>query len=219
MLSIVARSLAAVSFGRCTVSRYYVFAQPIEKLVPKAAGNRSSRLQFRLIDPREPLAARLPRPPDEVAERFAEGSECFAAVAGNDLVGFIWLHYGSYLDREVRTRFVLPATASWDFDVFVAPAHRGGMTFFRLWEAAARHLAARGVRWSLSRVWSHNDDSLSSHARLGAYPIASVWCISAGKVWIRFADRAPRFLFSAGRAATVDLAGPDAACAYTRFAA
>ena len=103
--------------------------------------------------------------------------------------------------------------------LFVAPAHRGGMTFFRMWEAAAGHLAARGVRWSLSRVWSHNDDSLSSHARLGAYAIASVVCVSAGKFRIALADCAPRLHFSASHTAQVELGEPVAARSYVRFAA
>src|SRR5690606_27821891 len=58
--------------------------------------------------------------------------------------------------------------AAWDFDIYVAPEHRMGRTFARLWEGANSYLRARGVEWSMSRISAYNAGSFKSHARLGA---------------------------------------------------
>jgi hypothetical protein len=106
---------------------------------------------------------------------------------------------GPYLEDEVRCRFVpLPeGRAAWDFDVYVDPQQRHGTVFLRLWDEANRFLAARGVRWSLSRISAFNSGSIRSHGRMGAKRIGAVTFLSLGRWQLAVASLAPRFHVSA----------------------
>ncbi|HEY8351300.1 MAG TPA: hypothetical protein VIK87_02045, partial [Sphingomonadales bacterium] len=80
---------------------------------------------------------------------------------------------------------------AWDFDVYVAPEHRMGRTFARLWAAANEYLRARGVRWSLSRISGYNPASFNSHKRLGARVIGRASFLRIGNWQLMWSNRAP----------------------------
>jgi hypothetical protein len=192
IFELAGRALAACTFGRCTLRRYYVMAQPTGARPPVRAG-RGASIVVRHVSLADDVTSRFPRPRAEVEERFASGSECLVAESGGELLGFMWLHFGAFLDPEVRVTFTpLPAAeTSWDYDLYVAPASRTGFAFFRLWETADKYLVSRGVRWTVSRVWASNDESIRAHRRLGAFAIASASQLRIGGTTFTFADTSP----------------------------
>lgn len=215
------RVLRRVSAGHCDVTRFYVFSQPLRpNALPQR--RRANALTVRAIGADDPLLGRFPRPRHEIAQRFETGSQCFVVEAGGDILGFMWVHQGIFFDTEVGVYFqTQPANETcWDFDVFVQPAQRGGLAFFRLWEGACGNLSRKGVRWSMSRVFAHNEDSIRSHARLGAYAVASAIQLRLGGYMVTLADCAPRFRLSRGRESAPELvvsAVNDAPRKYARF--
>jgi hypothetical protein len=130
--------------------------------------------------------------------RFSQGAVCLAALNGGDCIGFLWISFGPYLEDEVRCRYIpLPqGEAAWDFDVYVYPEHRNSLVFLRLWDEANRYLAARGVRWSLSRISAFNPGSMASHARMGTRRIGSAVFLSIGPLQVSMATVTPRFFLS-----------------------
>lgn len=189
-VEIGARALAAVTFQRVQVRRYYVTAQPLRAAAGRARG---ASISVREALAGDAIVGALPRPAAEIAARFAAGSHCLVAESDGRLIGFLWLHFGDYLDPEDGVLFS-PAPAAetvWDFDLWVAPEHRAGFAFHRLWEFASTWLAARGVRWSVSRVWASNDASIRAHRRLGAYAVASAVHLACGGLSMTLTARAP----------------------------
>jgi hypothetical protein len=218
LLECVGRVLRAASGGRLGVQRYYLFSQPMEKL-PRP-GRRGAAIDVRSLAANDPLLATLPRPPEETAARLTGGATCIVAQEGGALAGFLWLQAGDATDAESGVRFApAPADATvWDFDVYIDPRHRGGLAFYRLWSQTGELLRARGVRHSVSLVWAHNDDSIRSHQRLGAFPIASGVQLSFGRRRLQIADRAPRLrLLSAQRVAPRYVVEASARRTYARF--
>jgi hypothetical protein len=193
-LHVCARVLSGVSGDRVRLYKYYLVAQPVAT-TPWLAPHRGRSVQVRPIAEGDPVVERFPRPAWAAPYRFRQGAVCLGAFRGDAMIGFLWLTLGSYLEDEVRCRFVpLPeGKASWDFDVYVEPEQRHGIVFLRLWDEANRFLAARGVRWSLSRISAFNSGSMHSHARMGAKPIGAVTFLSLGRWQIAAASVEPRF--------------------------
>jgi hypothetical protein len=192
-----ARVLAGVSGNRVRIYKYYLVAQPVAK-APWLAPHRGRGVQVRSVAQGDPVIERFPRPAWAAPYRYRQGAVCLAAFKGEALLGFLWLTLGPYLEDEVRCRFVpLPeGGASWDFDVYVEPEQRHGIVFLKLWDEANRFLAARGVRWSLSRISAFNSGSIHSHARMGAKPIGAVTFVSVGGWQIAASSVAPHFHMS-----------------------
>ena len=113
-------------------------------------------------------------------------------------MGFLWLLLGSYQEDEVRARYVpLPTgRAAWDFDVYVAPESRLGLTFPRLWDGANGVLRENDMLWSCSRISPFNVGSLAAHARLGTLSLGSAIFLCAGRWQITFASIPPYFHLS-----------------------
>jgi hypothetical protein len=174
----------------------------------------------RPLAPNDPLLAALPRPLAETTGRLSSGAACIVALEDGALAGFLWLQTGCAMDAESGVRFApAPADATvWDFDVYIDPQHRGGLAFYRLWSQTGELLRARRVGHSVSLVWSHNDDSIRSHQRLGAFPIASGVQVSFGSSRLQIGDRAPRLRWlSAGSEAPRYVVDASARRAYARF--
>jgi hypothetical protein len=218
LIECIARALRALTRGRMSVQRYYVFSQPVAKL-PRP-GRRGAAIEVRPLAANDPLLARLPRPLEETSARLTGGAACVVALEGGALAGFLWLQTGCATDAESGVRFApAPAEATvWDFDVYIDPQHRGGLAFYRLWSQTGELLRARGVGHSVSLVWSHNDDSIRSHQRLGAFPVASGVQVSIGRRRLQIGDRPPRWRWlSAGREAPRYVVDASARRAYARF--
>jgi hypothetical protein len=168
LLFIAGQMLQRLSGGRVRIVKYYLFAQPIgapgtKPLRPDAA------TQLIDVPASHPLVPGFPRPAPIIAQRYARGGHCTAAMVRDEFAGFIWIQRGRYEEDEVRCTYVLeaPAVSVWDYDVYVEPKYRIGRTMARLWAHVDAALAAEGVRWSFSRISAFNAVSLASHARLG----------------------------------------------------
>jgi L-amino acid N-acyltransferase YncA len=168
-LHLLSRLLARLSGGSVRLVRYYIVAQP----VPAAAAGqpqRGGRVLIRCADAFDAVIGAAPRPQQVLERRFRDGATCIVAEREGELAGFIWLMRRQYMEDEVRCLYVLEpaARAAWDFDVYVAPAHRATRLFSRLWAAAHAWLHAQGYRWTFSRISAFNEESLAAHRRLGA---------------------------------------------------
>ena len=191
------RFLTAVSKGRLRLYRYYLTAQPIAD-APLLSGGRGKKIEIRLVNKEDPVSQEFPRPLAVIMDRFKQGAKCLAAFRQEQFIGFLWLLLGSYQEDEVRARFTpLPTgQAAWDFDVYVAPDFRLGLTFPRLWDEANHILSENGVQWSCSRISAFNAGSLASHARLGTLSLGSATFFRAGRWQITFASISPYFHLS-----------------------
>lgn len=171
--------------GPVAVHSYRLVAQPIAQS-PRLPQRRAARFSSRFLRPGDPALKALPAERAVLRRRFAQGAECLALYRGETLVATLWFVVGPYLEDEVRCRFVpLPARrCSWDFDVYVDPAHRLTGAFAALWDAADAELARRGVIASLSRISAFNPGSLRGHASLGAVPVGRADFLRLGPLQI-----------------------------------
>lgn len=174
------------------IFRYYFVAQPVPDR-PLLSPRRGAAIAVREVERDNPVLAALPLQPSVLDYRFGQGAVCLGAFSGDRIVGCIWFCFGGYDEDEVVCRFVMmpPSQTAWDFDVFVVPEARGGLTFVRMWNEANAYLRARGIRWSLSRISAFNLASLAAHTRLGARPIASAIFVRLGSAQMMLAGRRP----------------------------
>jgi hypothetical protein len=174
-------------------------AQPVAKTALLAQG-RGKKIEVRLIHEQDEIIQQFPRPAAAIQARFEQGAKCLVATKDGRFVGFLWLLMGGYQEDEVRARYVpLPANRSaWDFDVYVAPDFRLGLTFLRLWDQANRVLCENNIFWSCSRVSAFNVGSLAAHARLGTVFLGSAIFFCVGGCQLTFASTSPYFHLSWG---------------------
>jgi hypothetical protein len=191
------RLLRRIAGGRMRLYKYYFVAQPVAKQ-PWLPPHRGAGVEIRSVKACDPALAQFPRPQAVFPRRFAQGALCLAAFKAGSCIGFLWFTLGPYQEDEVRCRYVpLPEGASaWDFDIYVHPEHRNSIAFLRLWDEANRLLAARGIRWSLSRISAFSKRSMSAHARLAAQRIGTAVFITLGSWQISVATVTPHFFVS-----------------------
>lgn len=151
-------------------------------------------LHHRLLLPGDPDLAQLNASPSQQAARFAQGADCLAVYRRGILLGSIWLQRGTHHEDEVRCRYELarPEVSAFDFDLVVLPAHRMGIGFAALWDAADEHLRTQGVRFCFSRISRFNLASRTAHARLGSRAIGWAVVLQAGPMEL-MAARTPPF--------------------------
>ncbi|WP_143142446.1 N-acetyltransferase [Nitrosovibrio sp. Nv17] len=194
----LSRLLAVVSMGSLRIYKYYLIAQPVSRksLLPSGRGKK---IEIRMIHQDDIVIRQFPRPAAVIRERFRQGAQCLAAFKDERFVGFLWLLTGSYQEDEVRARYVLHPQyqAAWDFDVYVAPESRLGLTFPRLWDEANRYLTGKGISWSCSRISAFNPGSLGAHARLGTVSMGSAVFFCAGRWQVMLSSVPPYFHLSA----------------------
>jgi hypothetical protein len=183
--------------GRVQFHKYYFVAQPVSGSSILPAG-RGKKIQIRLVDERDVVTDEFPRPRAVIEERYRQGAKCLAAFKDDRFIGYLWLISGTYQEDEIRASFspVPAAQAVWDFDVYVAPEFRIGLTFPRMWDEANRFLADNQARWSCSRISAFNAGSLSAHARLGTKILGSACFLCFGRWQATFATVAPYFHLS-----------------------
>ena len=183
LLVAIARALDQATGGRCRLFKYYFVAQPVPAQ-PAATNSRSSQTRIFMASPGEGIIKRLPRPPEIIARRFADGSVCFVAARAETLVGFLWIKREAYREDEVRCHYVLQpaATLAWDFDAYVDPQFRMTRAFAQLWEAANAFLREQGCQWSISRISAFNAASLAAHKRLGTVHLHTAIFLVVGRV-------------------------------------
>ena len=185
------QALQRGSAGRARIVRYYLVAQPVKPVSVQRAA--ASTTVVRRLEPGDAALALLPRSPQLIAERFANGDLCLAVLVKDRLAAFLWLAFDAYEEDDVCCRYrLLDSDLAWDYDVHVEPDFRMGRSLARLWDAANALLGARGVRWSLSRISAFNSGSLAAHERLGARRLFGVTFVCLGRLQLAFGAR--RFL-------------------------
>ena len=197
VLYVLSRALQAGSMGRCRLYKYYLVAQPVaaKSLLPPSRG---INIEIRQLNEMESIAASFPRNLEVTRHRFENGASCFLATKKGQFAGFLWLQSGEFLEDEVRASYETLPTAStvWDFDVFVDPSLRFGMTFPRLWDEANSVMRERGINWSCSRISAFNAGSRAAHARLGTEILASASFLCVGNLQLTMATVSPYLHFS-----------------------
>jgi hypothetical protein len=198
----VHRVLQQLSGGRAAIVPYVLVAQPVGN--PALADVKPDlNTEVRRIAPDDPVIASFPRPAEVNAQRFATGSECYVAWVKGQFAGHIWIARDRYVEDEVRCVYEIEnaATCVWDYDVYVEPRVRLGRTMARLWRAVDDDLAARGVKWSFSRINRFNAASLRAHQRLEAIVVGQAcflvlggfqWRLSGSQTaWTRWLTKLP----------------------------
>lgn len=195
----------------CRIYRYLFVAQPVARQ-PFLPARLGQSIQIRMLRWGDQALADLPIEAGVLRYRFDQDAVCFGAFQDDEIVGCLWLCLGSYHEDEVRCFYRLgPArTTAWDFDVYVAPAARGGFAFLKLWDAANEYLGARGVTCSLSRISAFNPDSLRAHQNLGARRFASAVFLQLGRLQLMASPVRPFIHLSAAESQvpTLALAAP-----------
>ncbi|BCT69206.1 hypothetical protein NNRS527_02820 [Nitrosospira sp. NRS527] len=196
-LFVLSKFLGRISGGKVRLYRYYLIAQPVAKTALLPPG-RGRKIEIRLIQEQDEIIREFPRPAAAIQARFKQGAKCLVALKEQRFIGFLWLLLGSYQEDEVRARYIpLPAErAAWDFDVYVEPDLRLGLTFPRLWEQANRILTENNVLWSCSRISVFNSGSLDAHAHFGTLSLGSALFFCAGRWQITFSSISPYFHLS-----------------------
>lgn len=197
--------------GRHILWRYVLVAQPVPSK-DRLSVSRGRTIEVRPLNPGDPTLTLLPITVQTIEHRLRQGAICLGAFKNDEIIGCIWLQFGAFDEDEVRCRFVpLPADeTAWDFDVYVAPLHRGSLAFLRLWDSANAYLRARGIRWSMSRISAFNKISLTSHARMNACRLGTATYLRLGGCQIMISSLKP-FLHLSMRPASkpsVDLHAP-----------
>ncbi len=185
LLYAVHRVLQKLSGGRAAIVPYLLVAQPVGN--PALAEVKADpQTVVQRIGPGHALLAAFPRPAEVIAQRFADGAECFVATVKGQFAGHIWIARGRYIEDEVHCTYEItePSTGVWDYDVYVEPRLRLGRTMGRLWKAVDNQLAAEGVRWSFSRINRFNAGSVKSHQRLGALTVGRVVFLVVGPLQV-----------------------------------
>lgn len=198
-LFVLGKLLVMASRGSFRLYRYYFIAQPVAELSllpPK----RGKNIEIRLIHQQEEITWNFPRPAKAIQARFEQGAKCLVALKEQRFIGFLWLLMESchFQEDEVRARYIpLPVDrTAWDFDVYVAPDFRLGLTFPRLWDEANRMLHENGVHWSCSRISAFNSGSLGAHSHFGTVSMGSAIFFCMGRWQITFSSISPYFHFS-----------------------
>jgi hypothetical protein len=197
IIEIASRILSVGTLNFVQLRRYYLFSLPIGQESCGVFARRGSSIDVARVDRDDPLIAKLPRPPDEIAARFEAGSQCFIAAKNKAVLGFVWIHRGPYKDPETGATVMLspPESSVWDFDMYVLPAYRGGLVFPRLWNRVISDLRECGVRHSACMIWASADESIRSHLRLGAYPIGSAVQIKIWRNVVHFSKHCPGHVY------------------------
>lgn len=181
------------SGGLAALHRYVIVLQPVPE-APLLKPHRGRSITVREVAADEECLAALPLTRDVLDYRFGQGATCYGAFQDGALIGCLWLALGPFDEDEVRCRYLREpeGAASWDFDVYIDPAHRAGFAFGRLWDTANARLRAAGARWSASRISAFNRGSLRSHRALGARPVGTATFLRLGPAQVMASSLKPR---------------------------
>lgn len=193
-LYLLGRLLSLISHDRCAIYKYYFVAQAVG--FAKLCHGRGKKICVRRYLIFDELPPAYPRPSEILRRRYMQGALSLAALNDDKLVGFLWLSFSSYQEDEVRAHYTLAEGQAWDFDVWVTPETRVGLTFSRLWDEANFLLESRAVRWSCSRISAFNSASIRAHARMGIIKLGSATFLRCGNWQWTCSTLAPYFHLS-----------------------
>lgn len=174
------------------LARYRFYAQPVPP--PPERPLRMGAQEVRELERGDPAFADLPLGAEVLDYRFAQGAVCHAVIEDGRAVACLWFCFSEYREDMVRAVYRMDRhdPVTWDFDVYVAPSHRSGRTFARLWQAGNAYLRRRGIQWSLSRISAYNLASITSHERLGARVVGRAAFLWLGPLQIVVSSLTPR---------------------------
>ena len=183
--------------------RYALVAVPTAAMPTMPRGYRGTELDpFALDAPG--LFAR-----EAATFRTGQGMACLGVWRGDALVGVNWVAAGAFDEDEAHLTFAPPPGSAWDTGLVVAPAARGTRAFAAIWAATRDWLAARSLRWSMSRIADYNAPSMAAHLRMDARLLGHVATLRLGaRQWAWGAE--PRLTRTDGPRALVRLEAPDA---------
>jgi hypothetical protein len=190
------RLLNSLTFGHGKLYIYLFCAQPIGAGTFDAVRDSADTV-VQPVPLGNSLIAHFPRPSEIIAQRFARGSVCYAAIVKREFAGHIWLASDFYDEDEVRCRYALPSDQQsvWDYDVYIEPRHRLGRALGRLWKGVDAALSGQGVRWSVSRISLFNATSIQTHERLGAIHLATGVFVILGPMQLALFSKVPYIHF------------------------
>jgi hypothetical protein len=204
--------LAQALSGKTIIFRYYLVIQPVPK-VPRLSRSRGQSITVQQIEANDPRLEKFPRAPEIFRARFAQGATCICAEKAGVPSGFLWFTLGDYNEDEVRCIFrpTPLKRAAWDFDIYVSPSDRLGLTFVRLWDEATRLMRESGCNWTASRISVFNPASYNSHRRLGARTVGTVLFVVLGGAQVLFSLAPLRLHLSFGPSSTpiIEVAAPE----------
>lgn len=186
------RILLRMTGGRVKLHLCYFMTQPVPEkgLLPARMPRAVSVAPIRPDDLGD---GELPLTPELLRSRLDRGVVCLGAYKNERLIGFHCLSFGSHDDEQYRARFQPgPAgRAVWDFDIYILPSQRGGLSFAFLWDGVFDFLRSRDIRWLTSYIAATNVASLKSHLRMGAIKLGSVIFLRIGSLQLVFSDCPP----------------------------
>jgi len=186
------RFLSLLPNNNFRIYKYLLVIQAV-KAKPILPPHRAKNIRIRPIFQHEAHQISFPRPNKVIDFRFQQNAHCLAAFVDDKLAGFIWLNFGNYSEDEVRCTFS-PQPASkigWDYDVYIDPKHRNGLTFVKLWDSANQFMRENNILHTMSRISAFNSQSMASHKRMGAKKLGSTIFVCLGKIQILLATVAP----------------------------
>lgn len=186
------------------IAKYHVVARPVGKV--RLLGNgHTGNLTIRRITQHDPLIAKLGRPADEIDRRFAGKAVCLLALRDDIVVGHLWVTLAPYCEPVHRCAFTpVPAgQVGWEFDFWIAPEERLGLTFARLWDECNGYLNERDVTWACSCISVFNLGAVRAHRRMGMQVLHTLYFLSAGKMELMLANVAPYAALSLRRSPRV----------------
>ena len=208
------RLMMALSFRTVVLQFFYLFVQPV-RATPLLSERMRSGLIIRPLDPSEAQKATFVDPLSVVTERLERGDICLAAFRSDNLVGYIWLHFGPFKDTTSRCYFIPtpPDRVSWDLDIYIVMSERGGVVLVALWDAANELLRSKGCDWTASWISAFNGPSLRAHERLGARRVGTVVFLRLGFFQITAVTPRPfiHISFDPDRIPTIAVSAPDGA--------
>jgi hypothetical protein len=186
------RVLLRLTRGHAQIHLCYFMTQPVpdKRLLP--AGMRNA-ITVAPIRPGDLDNTELPLTQDLLQARLERGVVCLGAYKDGRLIGFHCLSFERHDDELYRARFEVgpKGRAVWDFDIFILPTHRGGLSFAFLWDGVFEFLRSRDIRWLTSYIAATNVPSLKSHLRMGSIRLGSVIFLRVGRLQLMLSDRAP----------------------------
>lgn len=186
------RALQRTTGGSIRFNVIHFYFQPSDSADLPAA-KPSDSMRVGPIAPCQADPGAFERRPEVIAERFRSGSTCIAALKGEELLGFMWLQFGSMYAPDLRLKLDIGnrADLAWDYDMFIQPKYRLGKVFGRLWAGANEELRKRGCIGTLSGVLIENGGSARAHVRLGARRIGWLAMICIGRTRINISSLRP----------------------------
>lgn len=179
VLYMMDKLLSKVTFGNCTLHKYYITHQPVA-VHPSVPPNKALDIDVKQISADSPALQAIDRPLSVLQQRAKQGGICFAAFKRGEFAGNIWLNIDKYIEDEVRCIYVLSPSgcSAWDYDVFVQPRYRLSYVFAKLWDSANQFMADREIHSVYSRINYYNIRSLQSHKRLGSKVVGSAYFLN-----------------------------------------